>query len=514
SMTSDIVRKVAKNESVMGLNSVQVVMGMYFFPENWQRVPMIKVSNEEIRKVLGVNNKNASYVDFFNMTSKGEYKLAGNVQKAYQKKPGLRTKFDQEVMKVDERVNVCYMVYSGSLLRIFPVKNDPNQKWYSPNDAGQMLSSEDSLFVSGVLSLYRNSLMAEENTYNLSEIVNGIKKFQELNAGEIYPSRTKTSFEIFYNKAHIFDKLAKYYGIIGFILLLLLLASVLSEKEGINKIIRIATLFLIFGFILHTFGLGVRWYVSEHAPWSNGYESMIYIAWAAMLTGLIFVRKSAFTLVAASLLAALTLMVAHMSWMNPEITNLVPVLKSYWLTIHVSVITASYGFLGTGMVLGLFNLLLYILKTEKNQAKLQKQIEILTDINEMSLILGVYFLSVGTFLGGVWANESWGRYWGWDPKETWALITALVYIFIIHMKYVPGIKSHFAFNLASVVGFFSVLMTYFGVNYYLAGLHSYAQGEAVPIPKFVYYTIASLVLLILFAWFNEKTFRRKTFMVE
>ena len=154
------------------------------------------------------------------------------------------------------------------------------------------------------------------------------------------------------------------------------------------------------------------------------------------------------------------------------------------------------------------------MKTEKNQIKLQKQIEILTDINEMSLILGVYFISVGTFLGGVWANESWGRYWGWDPKETWALITALVYIFITHMRFVPGLKGHFSFNLASVVGFFSVLMTYFGVNYYLAGLHSYAQGDAVPVPKFVYYTVASLVLLILFAWFNEKNYRKKTPMVE
>lgn len=166
------------------------------------------------------------------------------------------------------------------------------------------------------------------------------------------------------------------------------------------------------------------------------------------------------------------------------------------------------------MVLGLFNLLLYVMKTEKNHNKLQKQIEILTGINEMALILGVYFISVGTFLGGVWANESWGRYWGWDPKETWALITALVYIFITHMRFVPGIKGHFAFNLGSVVGFFSVLMTYFGVNYYLAGLHSYAQGEAVPIPKFVYYTVISLILLIMFAWFNEKNYKKKTYMVE
>ncbi len=514
SMTSDIIRKVAKKEVVSGLNSVQIVMGMYFFPETWQRTPMIKVSNKEIREMLGVRDKFASYVDFFDMASMGSYKLSKVVQQAYQKKPGTRTKLDQEILKVDERVNICYMVYSGSILRIFPIKNDPNNKWYDPADFPGISSKEDSLFVKGVLNMYRNSLSQAGNEVISTEILNGIKKFQELNAGEIYPAKSKISLEIFYNKAHIFDKLTKYYGIIGFILLILMLVSVLNGNKRINKIINIATLLLLLGFILHSFGLGIRWYVSGHAPWSNGYESMIYIAWAAMLTGLIFVRKSTFALVAASLLAALTLMVAHMSWMNPEITNLVPVLKSYWLTIHVSVITASYGFLGTGMVLGLFNLVLYILKTEKNQFKLQKQIDILSDINVMSLILGVYFLSVGTFLGGVWANESWGRYWGWDPKETWALITALVYIFITHMRFVPGLKGNFAFNLASVVGFFSVLMTYFGVNYYLAGLHSYAQGDAVPIPKFVYFTVISLVLLIMFAWFNEKNFRKQAKTVQ
>ncbi len=514
SMTSDVLRKVVKKESVDGLNSVQVVMGMYFYPEHWQRVPMIKVTNEEIRKKLGIRDKFASYIDFFDLAAMGQYKLSTIVQEAYQKKPGLRTKLDQEIMKVDERLNVCYMVYSGSMLRIFPAKNDPNNKWYGPAEFPGKPSKEDSLFVSGVLGLYVNTLSQTGNEATSTEILNGIKKFQEINAGDIYPAKSKISLEIFYNKAHIFDKLTKYYGIIGFILLILLLVSVLSEKKGIDKIIRIATLFLLLGFIFHTFGLGIRWYISGHAPWSNGYESMIYIAWAAMLSGLIFVRKSPFTLVAASLLAALTLMVAHMSWMNPEITNLVPVLKSYWLTIHVSVITASYGFLGTGMVLGLFNLVLYIMKTDKNKVKLDKQIKTLSEINELSLILGVYFLSVGTFLGGVWANESWGRYWGWDPKETWALITALVYIFITHMRNVPGLKGYFAFNLASVVGFFSVLMTYFGVNYYLAGLHSYAQGDAVPIPKFVYITVASLILIILFAWFNERNYRKKTKQVE
>ena len=514
SMASDVMRKVVKSESVNGMNSMQVVMGMYLFPESWQHVPMIKVTNGEIQKMLGVRDKFASYVDFFDMAAMGQYKLSKIVQEAYQKKPGLRTKLDQEILKVDERINVCYMVYSGSIIRIFPVLNDPNHKWYGPAEAVSVVPKSDSIFVSGVLASYKNSIAQKGNEATASEIINGIKKYQQINAGELYPAKSKISLEIFYNRIHIFDKLTKYYAIIGFILLILLLISVLNEKTGINKIIRIATLLLLLGFIFHTFGLGIRWYISEHAPWSNGYESMIYIAWAAMLSGLIFVRKSTFTLVAASLLAALTLMVAHMSWMNPEITNLVPVLRSYWLTIHVSVITASYGFLGTGMVLGLFNLVLFIMKTDKNHFKLEKQIKTLSEINELSLILGVYFLSVGTFLGGVWANESWGRYWGWDPKETWALISALVYIFITHMRLIPGLKGNFAFNLASVVGFFSILMTYFGVNYYLAGLHSYASGDAVPIPKFVYFTVTALALIILFAWFNEKNFRKKKVAVE
>jgi cytochrome c-type biogenesis protein CcsB len=226
-----------------------------------------------------------------------------------------------------------------------------------------------------------------------------------------------------------------------------------------------------------------------------------------MLAGLLFVKKSPFALAAAAILSSLTLFVAHLSWMNPEITNLVPVLKSYWLTLHVSIITASYGFLGLGMIIGLLNLMLYILKTKNNYAHISAQQKILTQVNEMALILGLYFLTVGTFLGGVWANESWGRYWGWDPKETWALITVVVYAFVVHMRMIPGMRGHFAFNVASVLAFFSVIMTYFGVNYYLSGLHSYAQGDAVPIPTAVFWILGVLLAMIGVAWFKEKSLK-------
>jgi cytochrome c-type biogenesis protein CcsB len=180
-----------------------------------------------------------------------------------------------------------------------------------------------------------------------------------------------------------------------------------------------------------------------------------------------------------------------MSWLNPEITNLVPVLKSYWLALHVAVITGSYGFLGVSAIIGLLNLLLAGMVKPASRERVQRNIRYMTWINEAAMILGMYLLTIGTFLGAIWANESWGRYWGWDPKETWSLVTILVYAFITHMRLMPGYRGWFALNLASVGGFLSVLMTYLGVNYYLSGLHSYGSGSASSFP------VALVVVLVL-----------------
>ena len=263
---------------------------------------------------------------------------------------------------------------------------------------------------------------------------------------------------------------------------------------------------------MHVSGLAFRWYLSGHAPWSDGYESLIYIAFATVLAGIIFSRKSPLTLAATAILASITLMVAHLSWMDPEITNLVPVLKSYWLTIHVSIITASYGFFALGALLGFLNLIFNLFKTDKNILKVDERIEELSYINEMTITVGLYMLTIGTFLGGIWANESWGRYWGWDPKETWALVSVLVYAFIVHMRLMPGLKSRYIFNLFTVIGFGSIIMTYFGVNYYLSGLHSYAKGDPVPIPTFVYYTIATIIIVGIFSYINDRKYRSITGM--
>ena len=197
------------------------------------------------------------------------------------------------------------------------------------------------------------------------------------------------------------------------------------------------------------------------------------------------------------------LAVAGMNWMDPEITNLVPVLKSYWLIIHVAIITASYGFLGLGALLGFLNLVIFIMKSKKNYKRLELTVKELSIVIEMTLIIGLFMLTIGTFLGGVWANESWGRYWGWDPKETWALATVLFYSFVVHMRMIPGLRGNFAFSFASLISYGFVIMTYFGVNYYLSGLHSYAAGDPVPVPSFIYYTVAIVIIVAVVAYINE-----------
>jgi cytochrome c-type biogenesis protein CcsB len=511
-LSSEILRKVARKDKMFGMNPDQVLLGMLSSPLVWQGVPMIKVSNKELQKLIGADDKYASYLDFIDM-SQGTYKLNEYVSAAYNKKPAQRNMFDKDVIKVDERLNISYMVYTGDLLKILPDPYDPYKKWYSPASSIKGLAPEDSLFISKVIPTYLQAVAAGENA-TATELINGISDYQKKAGAEIMPSERKVTMELTYNRMMIFNNLSRFYGLIGFFLLVLVFIEVFRKSKAIKYIIRGLTVLVIVGFLVQTLGLIMRWYISGHAPWSNGYESLIYIGWVTMLAGIIFSRRSNMTLAATTVLTSIILMVAHLSWMDPEITNLVPVLKSYWLTIHVSIITASYGFLALGMLLGFINLMLMIFKNQKNHQKIELKIKDLTAINERTLMIGLYMLTVGTFLGGIWANESWGRYWGWDPKETWALVSVLVYSFILHMQYIPGLRNNYSFNFASLIGYSSILMTYFGVNYYLSGLHSYAAGDPVPIPTFVYYTLAIVALVSIIAYMNNLRFKDKKVSVS
>lgn len=497
-LSSDIIRKVTKENRFDGLTPMQVYLGFFLDFENWKDLPVISVSNREMKQRLGITGDRAAFTDIVDFANNGSYKISADVENAYNKAPGQRTKFDKEVMKVDERINILYMIYTGNFMKMFPLRNGTHD-WGSPQDALQFApGSQDSVYLNTILPVLGNSLR-KGNVNEARQVLQTISAYQERYAGYDLPSKSRTNAELLYYRANIFEKLFPYYATVGILMLIALITQVIRGSGKKSPLIKIAGWALFAGFLLHTAGLALRWYISGHSPMSNGYESMLFISWVTLLAGFIFSRKSPFALSATAVLGSMTLLVAHMSFMDPEITNLVPVLKSYWLTLHVSVITGSYGFLGLGAILGLIVLILLSLSNAGNKQRISETIDELTVINYKTLTLGLYFLTIGTFLGAIWANESWGRYWGWDPKETWSLITIIIYSFVIHSRLIPGMKDIFTFNFIALFAFSSVLMTYFGVNYYLSGLHSYAGGDAVPVPSFVYITVIVLGILALYA---------------
>jgi len=340
-------------------------------------------------------------------------------------------------------------------------------------------------------------------------MLEGLKNFQRKKGADVYPDERKIELEIQYNKLLIFKQLAMYYGMFSVLMLIAVIFQIFFNTKALRLIIKAFIGILLVLFAVHIAGLGARWYISGNAPWSNAYESIIYVAFAVMLFGFIVGRKSSLTMAAAAFLTGIILAFAHQNWLDPEIANLVPVLNSWWLLVHVSIIVASYGPFALGTILAILALILTIFTTQKNKKKIDLYVRELTTVNEMTITIGLIMLTIGNFLGGMWANESWGRYWGWDPKETWALISIMLYAFVLHMRLIPGLRGNVTFNFASAFTFLSIMMTYFGVNFYLSGLHSYASGDQQVTPKEAYIYIAFIVILYALAHFRKKALAKK-----
>ncbi|EHQ0964691.1 cytochrome c biogenesis protein CcsA [Campylobacter jejuni] len=507
-LSREILEKIHQSDSYKGQNSNAVMLSMLVDVDKWQLEPFILMpQNQAVRDAIAnileiPSAKYIAYKDFFDENNR--YKLQKYVENANRKNPNARGVFDKEIIKLDERANVVNLVFSGELFKFIPVQNNPNNVWLAPFSAVTTLKGDEGHIV---LALIQNYFSAVENAFKdgnwirADEGLKFIKEYQEKIGYKVMPSKTKVEMEIFSNKAEIFVKLAPVYLIAGFLLLILVFSKMVVPNLKISFIFKVVYVLNVLAFVIHTVGLGLRAYLSGHAPWSNGYESMVYIAWALSLSGIFFSRKSPIALSLTSILSGVVLMVAHLSEMNPQITNLVPVLNSYWLSIHVSVITASYGFLGLCALLGIFTLFLmcFLKKDGKYNLNILRNITEATRINEMAMIFGLCLLTVGNFLGAIWANESWGRYWSWDSKETWALVSILVYAAILHLRMIPKYCNQFVFALWSMFAYWVIIMTYFGVNYFLTGLHSYAAGEAAQIPNYVYWGFALMVVLAFFA---------------
>lgn len=509
--SSELLRKVSKSDHYKGYNSDQVFLSMSQTPNAWFEVPLIflKRGNDSIRKILNLESdvKLAPFISFFD--DKGNYKLAPFLDDAY--KATIPNQFQKDFIEVDKKVVILNSALSGSILRIFPIPNDANNKWISYLELNEHEDTELKN-LKNILPAYMQTLMdaTQKNDYQLADdIVGGIDKFQHKYGGSVRPSDEKISAEIVYNKYDIFKQLYYLYMLAGVLMLIFTIIQIFNSSKFVRYTVETFHILIGFFFLLHTLGLIARWYISGHAPWSDAYESMIYVGWATMFFGLAFDRKSKLTVASAAFVASMILMIAHWNWMDPSIANLQPVLNSYWLMIHVAVIVASYGPFTLGMILGIVSLLLILLTNKKNKERMDLSIQEITYINEMALTIGLVMLTIGNFLGGQWANESWGRYWGWDPKETWALVSIMVYAFVIHARFVPSLRGKWVFNVMSIFAFYSILMTYFGVNFYLTGLHSYASGDKVVTPSFIYVSVVLLVILSVASYFQYKKHYKK-----
>jgi len=494
----EILSKLTGRETWNGMTANQVVLGMFSRPDMWKKVNIIKIKTAKLRKKLGINEnqKLAKFTDFFN--EKGNYKLSEQVEIANKLVPSRRGTYERDLIQVDERLNIVFMSYRGVLLTIFPLPQNIQKKWV---DFKMMFALVDNSEVKRATSRLLD--VAYNRNYDKGfPYIEKIKEFQNKFGKEITPSQNKVKIELLYNKIDLFFNISLVYLLFGLLLIIYSISLILLNKE-VNKniLITLSTISLVF-FLIHTSGIALRWYIGGYTPISNTYETMIYIAYSSVITSIVFFRKSLITLGASFMMAGIFIFGAYLGEVDPQITSLVPVLKSYWLSIHVSVITASYGFLGVGAVLGWITLILYSLRNKK-RFYIDDHIKSISYINEIALILGLILLIIGNFLGAIWANESWGRYWGWDPKETWAYISILVYAVVLHLRLLKSFYTTYLFTVLSVISFASILMTYFGVNFYLAGMHSYASGDPVPIPEWVYILSGIVLFFIAISYKNK-----------
>ena len=510
--SSELLRKLSKHDTYKGLTSDQVLLSMLLSPQAWYESDIIyvKKANDSLHRFLGVP-KGTKWVkpkDFFD--AKGQYKLAPLLKDIYN--TNTPNQFQKDFKEVDQRIGLLNRALQGDIFKVFPVPNAPNHKWISHLDyVNDTLQINDPLykqFVKNALPAYLILLQQATETGDYSKadkVLNNIKLQQEFYSAEVLPSSAKVQTELWYNRINIFEQLFQAYLYLGTVLFIVLLWNIFIPKQIFRRLTQIGIALLWICFILHTVGLAVRWYLSGHAPFSDAYESMIYVGWSAIWVGLFFSRRSPLTVAATAFVTAMILMIAHWNWMDPAIGTLQPVLNSYWLMLHVAVIVGSYGPFALGMLLGVINLLLMIVTTPKNAHKINLIQQELTIVNELALTVGLVMLTIGNFLGGMWANESWGRYWGWDPKETWALISIMVYALVIHLRLIPHWRGRWAFNFMSIVAFGSILMTYFGVNFYLTGMHSYATGDKIITPTFVYYAVGIVLLLGLVSYLRVRS---------
>lgn len=498
-LCTQLLRKIHRDDSFKKYNAVQTIISMHIYWDYWKSQKMIYISRKGgVREKLKLKGSNASYDQI--LDKEGRFKYWEEYNKAHQISEGERNEFQKQVLLLGEKFQILETIYSFKWgnLRILPIKGDKNNAW-SPIG----MADEDPEGFQTAVAYFNalNEAYSNEGAYKEALVkLNALKKFQRKYGADVVPSKEDVALEIRYNKMKIFEKASSYYLYLGLLIVMIFYVKVFIRRtqkakkrfEIISLVMIILTTVL---FLYHGYGIYMRMMITGEAPWSSGFEAIVFISWVTVLTSLIFARKNIAILAGGTIMAFFMLWVANMNLLNPEITPLEPVLKSYWLMIHVAIITASYAPLGLSCMLGFMNLILYIFRGKKRGEVIGLEMAEIRYMAEVTMIIGLFMLTIGTFLGGIWANESWGRYWGWDPKETWALVAVLVYAVILHLRYIPALKDKFTFSVLSFWGYSSILFTFFGVNFYLVGLHSYANGDGLgEFPQWLIYMVVILYI--------------------
>ena len=506
-LCDQLLRKIHRSNRYKNYNAVQTIMSIQMYPQYWINQKIVQVpSNLRAPLKLG---EYASVMDLVDAKTQ-QFKWLKEYKIAHQRLESQRNEFDKKLIKLNEKFEVIQGIIMWKYLRVVPKKGDANHTWFIPFQ----VDTAASLQVLSYISLIDEG--AKKHNFSKAEsVLKKIKWHQRKVSASVVPSEKAVKMEISYNKMEIFKHSYQMLLTLGFLLLIVsfigIFRSAKSRFVQVQKWInRVMITLLLVVFVYLASGLAMRWYISGHAPWSNGYEAVVFIAWVTMIAGFSFTRKNIVILAGTAILASLMIFVTELSLFDPEITPLVPVLKSYWLKIHVAIITGSYGFLGLAAILGFLNLILYTVRNERNKVIVTININELTYVSEMTMTIGLFMLTIGTFLGGIWANESWGRYWGWDPKETWALVSVLVYAVILHLRFIPKLSGKFVFNVMSFWGYSAILFTFFGVNFMLVGLHSYANGDGLgKFPAWLTLTILFFVLFTVIAGIRNYKMEQK-----
>ena len=466
----DFCKKIYGARSYQGLTAEQVLSGWVFYGNTWANEPFIKIKSGEMKTAMNLPDY-ASLNTFFNREM-GGYTIGQYVQEYYN---GQQDKFHQQAADIDGKIQIIMELREGVSLKVLPYTFTKNVKatkdhpfikagtttWFSPVDKlPQAVEHQHALYIRNVFSLLNGDVKAG-NTSRVNEFFVKMKKYQEVSSGNSLPTATQYKAERINNAFPFATILFMANLTLGFIALFYTIYLMTKKKE--IKVLNIALPILLgVSFLALTFGLALRWIISGNVPMSNGYESMLTVAWFVMLISILMQLRIRIVMVFGFLISGFFLLVSHINQMDPAIGQMMPVLNSPLLSIHVSIIMMSYALLSLTFICGIMGICL------------RSHGEELQALSRIFLYPALTTMGFGIFIGAIWANVSWGNYWSWDSKETWALITFMIYAVVVHTQSLPVFRKPLVYHIYITLAFLSIAMTYFGVNYFLTGMHSYA----------------------------------------